>query len=134
MNYDEFIGQVQHRARLSSRAQAERATRAFLETLSQRLAGGEPKHIASQLPPELGRYLLEPLAGAGMRYGPRDLYELMSMREGVDVPEAAHHARAVASVLREAVSQGAWENMLAQLPPELDQLLESGSEGEAPNP
>lgn len=133
MNYDEFIGQVQHRARLSSRAEAERATRAFLETLAQRLSGGEPKHIASQLPPEIGRYLLEPNAGSGTRFGPRDVYELVAMREGVDVPEAAHHARAVASVLREAVSPGVWQNMLAQLPPDLDALMESGSEGSAPN-
>lgn len=132
MTYDEFIGQVQHHARLSSRADAERATRAFLETLAQRLAGGEPKHLASQLPPELGRYLLEPTAGAGARFGPQDLYDLVAMREGVDLAEAAYHARAVATVLRDAVSPGAWQNMLAQLPPDLDKLLESGSEGQAP--
>jgi hypothetical protein len=35
MKHDEFIGQVQHRARLS--------TRATLETLAERLAGGEAK-------------------------------------------------------------------------------------------
>ncbi len=134
MNYDEFIGQVQHRARLSSRAHAERATRAVLETLALRLAGGEPKNLASQLPPEIGRYLLEPDAGAGKRFGPREFYDLVAMREGIDMPDAAHHVRAVASVLREAVSPGEWQNMLAQLPPDLDQLMESGSEGQGPTP
>lgn len=132
MNFDEFIGQVQHRARLSSRAQAERATRAVLETLAQRLSGGEPKNLASQLPWEIGRYLLEPPSGEGARFGLRDFYDLVARREGIDTADAAYHVRAVASVLREAVSPGEWENMLAQLPPDLDQLMESGSEGEGP--
>ncbi len=132
MNFDEFIGLVQQRARLSSRAHAERATRAVLETLAQRLSGGEPKNLASQLPPEIGRYLLEPTSGAGMRFGPRDFYDLVARREGIDMPDAAYHVRAVASVLRDAVSPGEWQNMLAQLPTDLDLLMESGSEGEAP--
>ena len=40
LRYDEFIGQVQHRAQLGSHAEAERATRATLETLAERLVGG----------------------------------------------------------------------------------------------
>ncbi len=132
MNFDEFIGQVQHRARLSSREHAERATRAVLETLAQRLSGGEPKNLASQLPPEIGRYLLEPTAGAGKRFGARDFYDLVALREGIDMQDAAYHVRAVASVLHEAVSAGEWEKMLAQLPDDLDQLMESGSEGAGP--
>jgi uncharacterized protein (DUF2267 family) len=39
VKYDEFITHVQHRARLSSRAEAERATRAMLETLAEREVG-----------------------------------------------------------------------------------------------
>ncbi len=45
MKHDEFIGRVQHYARLPSRGDAERATRATLETLGERLAGGEPKDL-----------------------------------------------------------------------------------------
>ena len=59
MKHDEFIGRVQHYARLASRGDAERATRATLETLGERLAGGEPKDLASQLPPEIGLHLLQ---------------------------------------------------------------------------
>lgn len=133
MNFDEFIGQVQHRARLSSRAEAERATRAVLEALAQRLSGGEPKNLASQLPWEIGRYLLGPHSGEGARFGPRDFYDLVARREGIDMPDAAYHVRAVASVLRDAVSPGEWQKMLAQLPADLDQLMESGSEGAGPD-
>ncbi len=50
MKYDEFISQVQRRANLASREEAERATRATLETLGERLAGGEAKDLAAQLP------------------------------------------------------------------------------------
>jgi uncharacterized protein (DUF2267 family) len=67
MKHDEFIGRVQHYARLASRGDAERATRATLETLGERLAGGEPKDLASQLPPEIGAHLLR-CAGTGERF------------------------------------------------------------------
>jgi uncharacterized protein (DUF2267 family) len=45
MKYDEFISQVQRRADLASREEAERATRATMETLGERLAGGEAKDL-----------------------------------------------------------------------------------------
>ena len=47
MQHDEFIAQVQARARLSSRGDAERATRATLETLAERLAGGLRDKLAA---------------------------------------------------------------------------------------
>lgn len=45
MQHDELIGQVQARARLDSRGAAERATRAVLETLAERLPEGEAHHL-----------------------------------------------------------------------------------------
>jgi uncharacterized protein (DUF2267 family) len=50
MTYDEFIGQVHHRARLGTTGDAVRATRATLEVLGERLFGGEAKDLAAQLP------------------------------------------------------------------------------------
>lgn len=58
MQFHEFLGQVQNRAQLSSLADAEIAVRATLTTLAERLAGGEPKDLASQLPEPLGQYLV----------------------------------------------------------------------------
>jgi uncharacterized protein (DUF2267 family) len=123
MKHDEFIGQVQHRARLGSRGDAERATRATLETLGERLAGGEPKDLASQLPPELGRHVLEGLAGLGEPFSLDEFFRRVSVREGVDLPKAIFHARMVISVLKEAVSQGEIDDVLSQLPPEYDRLF-----------
>ena len=57
MKYDEFIKEVQTHGHIESREEAERATRATLETLAERLVGGEPHDLASQLPPELAEHL-----------------------------------------------------------------------------
>lgn len=129
MRYEEFLTQVRERTGLSSRTDAEQATQAVLRTLGERLQGGEPKNLASQLPPELGHYLLEPGAGDGVRLSEQDIYDLVSVREGVDTPIARVHVRAVASVLRDAVSEGEWQNVLAQLPSNLDHLFDSGAPG-----
>src|SRR5439155_1123989 len=82
LRYDEFIGQVQHRAGLGSHAEAERATRATLETLAERLAGGEAHDLASQLSPELTRSLEAPDAGIGAKLTLDEFFELVSEREG----------------------------------------------------
>jgi uncharacterized protein (DUF2267 family) len=47
VRYDEFLGHVQHSAGLASRA--EDATCAALETLAERLVGGEVHDLAAQL-------------------------------------------------------------------------------------
>lgn len=57
MKYDEFIKHVQTVAQLNSRQEADRATRATLETIKERIVGDEAKDLASQLPKELAEYL-----------------------------------------------------------------------------
>jgi uncharacterized protein (DUF2267 family) len=52
MTYDEFIEAVEQRAHVE-RDVAEQATRATLETLSERLTGGEADDVAAQLPKPL---------------------------------------------------------------------------------
>lgn len=127
MNFDEFVGQVQSRARLASEGEAIRAIRATLEVLSQRLAGGESRDLAAQLPTELGTYIH---SGTGERFDLDEFFRRVSAREGVDLPESVHHARAVIAVLQEAVSRGEIEDVRSQLPAEFDPLFEAGSEGE----
>src|SRR5438309_8372662 len=123
MKHDEFIGQVQHYARLASRGDAERATRATLETLGERLAGGEVKDLASQLPRGIAEYLHYGLAGLGERFSLDEFYRRVSEREGEDLPRAVFHARAVIKVLSEAVSPGEIIDILDQLPREFDRFF-----------
>jgi uncharacterized protein (DUF2267 family) len=132
LKYDEFIGQVQHRARLGSRAEAERATRATLETLAERLAGGEAHDLASQLPRELAHALQLPDAGIGAKLTLDEFFELVSEREGVNLPDAAFHARVVIGVLTEAVSVGEIQDVRVQLPAAFAQLFKVENEGDLP--
>ena len=130
MQHDEFIGYVQNRAHLSSRGDAELATRATLETLGERLAGGEPANAAAQLPKGIAEYLQHEDAGAGERFSLDEFFQRVSQREKVNVPDALHHARVVIEVMREAISEGEMDDICSQLPPEFQPLFESGSQGQ----
>lgn len=125
MKYDEFIGQVQHRARLGTRWDAERATWATLKTLGERLADGEAKDLASQLPSPLAQFESSGLAGQGIPFSLSEFYQIVSNREGVDIPQAMRHAQAVISVLQEAISAGELHDIRAQLPKEYTSLFET---------
>jgi len=128
MTYDEFLGQVRQRAGLTSSGEAERATQAVLETLAERLEGGEPRELAAQLPPEIGRYLQRIDAGLGEPLPLDDFFQLVSLREGVDPPNAKRHTRAVMAVLKDAVSSGELGDVVAQLPEDYVRLF-AESEG-----
>lgn len=129
MQYNEFLGHVQDRARLATQDEAVAASRATLTVLAKRLAGGEADDLAAQLPEEVGRYLRE-VEGPAQRFELNEFFERVSREEGTDLPVAVHHARAVISVLRDAASAGEIDDVLAQLPDDYQPLFEAGSEGE----
>ena len=116
MDYQKFLGQVQHRAQLPTLEDAVTATRATLETLAERLEGGAPGNLAAQLPQEIGRYLRGDLAGSGRSLSLSEFDQEVAIREGVDVSTAKFHARAVMSVVSEAVSPGELKKVRDQLP------------------
>lgn len=128
MQHDEFIGQVQNRARLASRGDAERATRVVLEVLRDRLAGGQPENLAAELPQEIGIHLQG--GGGEEPLTLDDFFARVSDGIGVDLPEGIHSARAVISVVTDAVSEGQIANVRQQLPEEYAPLFDAGSEGE----
>jgi uncharacterized protein (DUF2267 family) len=124
MKYEEFIEQVQKRAHLASRIEAERATQAALETLAECLSTKERYDAASQLPTGLALYLKQPLLGAGKQPAPlrqrnvslEEFFQRMSVREDVPEATAREHAHAVMSVLADALSRGELEDIHRQLP------------------
>ena len=132
MKYNEFIAQVQRRAHLDTRDEAELATGAVFETLAERLTGGEAEDLASQLPPELAVYLQQPFAGAGESFSLDEFFAHVSEREGIDPVDAAFHTRVVLGLVSEVVTMGEIENVRAQLPADLCQLFEVENEGELP--
>ena len=134
MKYEEFLGQVQARARLADMEEAVRATRATLQTLAERVSEGGADSLAAQLPTEIG-YYLKINAPALEKFGFQEFIKRVTEKEGgkVDEPDAAHHARAVLSVVTDATS-GEMPKICEQLPNEFNPLFESGSEGKMPAP
>jgi len=114
MQMNEFVGQVQQGARLPDMDQALNATRATLETLAERLGADESRHLATQLPAGLGKYLDGREAGAGS-FSSDEFLKRISAREGVGPPDSACHARAVLETLRHAVSTGEMREVLERL-------------------
>ncbi len=121
MRHDEFVARVRELAELENNEEAERAILMTFETLRERLAGNEPNNLADQLPEEIA----EPLRGEGGRdnFSLAEFYRRVSEKEGVEEPEAIRHARAVATVLEEAVTTGEMDHIREQLKPEYTELF-----------
>jgi uncharacterized protein (DUF2267 family) len=118
MNYDEFLTAVAERGGPADRAHSDQATRSVLATLGQRLAGGEPHDLASQLPVELQHTLTEHTGPAETSDDVDDFCRRLADREGRNcTPEQAlTHAQAVLGTIASFVSSGEIEDLKAQLP------------------
>ena len=115
---DEFIDRVEGRAGLD-RAAAHRAAEAVLETLAERIAGGEVDDIAESLPAPLRDALergKERTGGKAQRMSLDEFVARVAEREGVSWEEALDHARAVFTTLREALPDREIADLLAELP------------------
>lgn len=121
MKYKEFLGEVHVRAHLAELEEAVRATRSTLEVFGTRLTKDERDDLKAQLPEEIGIFLT--YAGEVEGFGLDEFYQRVQEREGVDLPDAIHHAQAVISVLSDAVSKGELEDIKAQLPSEFAPLF-----------
>ncbi|MER6145233.1 DUF2267 domain-containing protein [Streptomyces sparsogenes] len=136
MRHDEFIGQVQARARLDSRGAAESATRATLETLAERIPAGLADNLAAQLPHEIGEHLRRveaapEISATGVRMSRQEFFDRVAQREDKDVPKAVHDARSVIEVVDEAVQGNLTDRIRQSLDEELSQILFAGSTGTA---
>lgn len=133
MQHDEFLGHVQQRARLASRGEAARATRATLETLGERIPEGLADNLAAQLPHEIGEHLRRTEAyggaGTGERFDRRDFIARVASRAGVDEPKAVHLARAVVETLDEATEGAIVSKVVDVLPADIRSFISSGSTG-----
>jgi uncharacterized protein (DUF2267 family) len=133
MEHDEFIGQLQSRARLASRGEAEVAARATLQTLSERISDGLFQNLVSQLPKGIGDYPPTDLdlRDTGDRFSYDEFLDRVAEREGVRKQDAAFHARCVLEVVDEATTGALMAKVREQLPTEFNALF-AGSQGAAP--
>jgi uncharacterized protein (DUF2267 family) len=113
VNGERFVAEVRNLAEVGTNEEAQKAIRAMLETLRERLAGNEPSNLAAQLPAEIASFI----EGEGGReaFSVEEFYGRVAQKEGVGDEEAAKHARAVATVLQTAVTGGELDDVRSQL-------------------
>jgi len=113
MKHDEFVGQLQHRAHLASRGEAEAAIRATLSTLADRIPQATAHHLAAQLPPEIAQSLLH---GSPEHLDVDNFLKRIAEREHKSISAAAFHARLVFSLVTQVVSHGIMLKVRRELP------------------
>jgi uncharacterized protein (DUF2267 family) len=126
MQEQEFVSAVRESLGLPDNEAATAAARATLSVLGRRLAGGEGKDLASQLPGSLAEQI--PDEAPGERFDVTSFYRRVAeaeRAEGRDVTEAQarQHARAVAKGLETALTGGLWNHLASQLPEDYADLL-----------
>jgi uncharacterized protein (DUF2267 family) len=121
VDYQTFIDTEAQRAGLP-KDQADLLARATLQTLADRITGGEAKDLAAQLPGPLQ----EELRSTREPAEPFDVDEFVrrvSERAHVDEATARNGAMATLITVREAVSPGEFDDITSQLPQEYRELV-----------
>lgn len=113
MNRDEFLAKVRELGEYADRAETERATRAVLGLLGQRL-GDEAKDLAAQLPGDLADAVLT--EGAAESYGEAEFLRRLASELGATEETARWDASAVLTTVAEAVTGGQLNQILTRLP------------------
>jgi uncharacterized protein (DUF2267 family) len=122
-DYERFISTVQQAAGVG-REQAERASQATLQTLAERIAEGEARDLALELPPELAPFLGS--KGPAERFDVDEFLRRIAEREGVDLDSAERHAGAVFAALGQTLSAKELADLEAELPKDFAPLLPAG--------
>ncbi|GAA0969600.1 DUF2267 domain-containing protein [Streptomyces rhizosphaericus] len=136
MCYEEMTGLVQARAQLPDRQSAERAVRATLETLAERIPDGLADHVAAQLPQEAAEPLRRVAASHegspeertyrrdhGERFDLTGFAGRIAWRTEHTEEEALREAAAFFEVLDSAVDPELMEKLYGVLPSDIRELL-----------
>ena len=123
MKYEEFITNVAERVGMAPE-KTEKVVAAVFRTLGERLSGGEAEDLRAQLPKQLQAHLVSPEENA-QGFGIEEFARRVAQRAGVDEAEAGAGAIAVLDTLRDAVSPGEFDDVLAQLGREFAALVDA---------
>ncbi|HTF47623.1 MAG TPA: DUF2267 domain-containing protein [Pseudonocardia sp.] len=123
MKYEEFITNVAERVGMAPE-KTEKVVAAVFRTLGERLSGGEAEDLRAQLPKQLQAHLVSPEENA-QGFGIEEFARRVAQRAGVDEAEAGAGAIAVLDTLRDAVSPGEFDDVLAQLGREFAALADA---------
>lgn len=120
MDYRGFI-QVTQREGVVDADLAERAARATLTTLAERLSSGQARDLLEQLPAEMKPWVHTKSDAA--RFDVDEFLRRVAEREGVDVETAERHARAVFFALGQTVSADEIADIAEELPQDFEPLI-----------
>jgi uncharacterized protein (DUF2267 family) len=118
---ESFINEVCWRTGIRAPDSADRAIRAALTTVGERLTAEDAHAVAEELPPALSA-----MVGGAHHHAEldvRELYAAVQAEEGSSPGAAFEHAKVVCEVLSEAVSQPTRIRLQARLPTEWAQLF-----------
>jgi uncharacterized protein (DUF2267 family) len=122
MNYDRFIALVEREAGLQDEAEAQRAVRAVLATLSERLMAGLIKTIRVELPEEIAKHLS--LAEPHQSFDAGEFLDRVARRANTDRATAERYAKAVFLALGRALEPDLFRALLGELSKDFRPLTE----------
>jgi uncharacterized protein (DUF2267 family) len=120
MNAEEFEQSVGDRAGMPA-DRARVLIQATLQTLAERLSGGEASDLAAQLPKPMKEWL-PPAGEPAQSFGLDEFIRRVSDRAQVPPDTARQAVRAVFTTVREAVTEGEFKDVMSQLPSEFSEL------------
>jgi uncharacterized protein (DUF2267 family) len=127
---NQWIADLERELGTESRADAWRALRAYLQVLRDRLTLDEGAQLAAQLPQLLRGVFYEGFDPGHQPEPIRDretfLARLAERAQLEDPAEAARAAAAATRVLRRHITPGEVDDVLAQLPSDIREVLETG--------
>jgi uncharacterized protein (DUF2267 family) len=114
MEYEEIIDAASRSAGGMDRDAAGRAVQATLQTLAERVGGGEARQILRELPAQLKPSMLND--SDAVTFGIDEFLHRVAQREGTDAETALRHARGVFDALGDALSPEVTARLAASLP------------------
>jgi uncharacterized protein (DUF2267 family) len=139
VNFDEFVGETQHRLELPDTGSTVRVIRATLTTLGQRIPAGNARDLAGSLPMEIDWYLTGAVPDHGQRFDWQEFVQRVSEITGGEPTDAAYQARLVLDLVSSVVPESDFQQLRDQLPEspetedwgELFEVVDSGGWNEA---
>ncbi|EMA56106.1 DUF2267 domain-containing protein [Halococcus thailandensis] len=116
MNFDEFIGEIQHRLELPGTGESVRAIRATLLTLGKRIPEGHADDLAASLPMEIKWYLTGAVNEHSQRFDWSEFVSRVSEIEKTDPADAAYHARVIVDFVQTLVPESDFQQLRDSLP------------------
>jgi uncharacterized protein (DUF2267 family) len=123
VDYDTFADSVAHRARVS-RDEADTLIFETLDVLARTLPRKEAADLAAQLPMPLKRPLTLGPEEEPERLGLDEFIERVARRAAIPPEEARKGVEAVLTTVREAVTEGEFEDVMAVLPDEFWRVVQ----------